>query len=454
MAKCELTIELDDPERTRIAGEPIKGTVVVRAEQSVNCKGLDVACVWATHGRGNIQRGEIDGKTLFSGSWDAGLEYRYPFELNTAAWPPTYYGTFLNVSQLVEARAKLPWSFDPTTSVEFPVVATTSPEDLAPVDNKRAGSSSIIGWVIAIILLIVFIPLLIMALGMLMVILVPIALIGGGLFWFFRVFLPSRVTGPVECDVKPLRVAAGESLACSLKFAPPRDLKINGIQFKVTAKEKCVSGSGSNRSTHVHTVLETFHTLAKEGQLPYGMPQSFDFKFPLPENAPPSLKFTDNELIWEGEMRIDIPSWPDWTKTFKLTVTPGAAAAPTYEPSQAAPAIVPPSDGGLSFDEVASQILMSADDPARRKLVIDAVLGQAFALQADLDGPLSSQDGIVQPGVWLLAEHCETDLEIALLWPSNVPRPRTPAYAWQGVATVAGYDETHDRVVMHAAVSR
>ena len=92
---------------------------MVRAEQNVTCKGLDVACIWTTHGRGNIQRGENDGKTLFAGNWDAGLEYRYPFELNTAAWPPTYYGTFLNVSQLVEARAKLPWSFDPKTSVEI-----------------------------------------------------------------------------------------------------------------------------------------------------------------------------------------------------------------------------------------------------------------------------------------------------------------------------------------------
>ena len=458
MAKCELTIELDDPERTRIAGEPIKGTVVVRAEQSVNCKGLDVACVWATHGRGNIQRGEIDGKTLFSGSWDAGLEYRYPFELNTAAWPPTYYGTFLNVSQMVEARAKLPWSFDPKTSVEFPVVATTSPEDLAPVDNKRAGSSSMIGWVIGIIILIVFIPLLIMALGMALVFLVPIALIGGGLFWFFRVFLPSRVTGPVECDVKPLRVAAGESLAGSLKFAPPRDLKINGIQFKVTAKEKCVSGSGSNRSTHVHTVLETFHTLAKEGQLPYGMPQSFDFKFPLPENAPPSLKFTENELIWEGEMRIDIPSWPDWTKTFKLTVTPAPTVPPQDQPRDRLPApavpVVVPSSSDLSFDEVAGQIVMSADDPARRQLIVDAVLGQAFTVRADLDEWINPQEAPGSgTGAWVLARHRGTELPLSLVWPDGSTPPRTPSSGWQGVATVAAYDERTRRVVMHAAAS-
>lgn len=454
MAKCDLRIELEEPKRTRVGGEPIKGTVVVRAEQNVTCKGLDVACIWTTHGRGNIQRGETDGKTLFSGNWDAGLEYRYPFELNTAAWPPTYYGTFLNVSQLVEARAKLPWSFDPKASVEFPVVATNSPEDLKPVDNKRQGSS-LIGWVIGIVLLIVFIPLLIVALGMAFVFLVPIALIGGGLFWFFRVFLPGRVTGPVECDVQPLRIAAGGSLTGTLRFTPPRDLKINGIDWKVTASEKCTSGSGSNRSTHTHKAVEKFHTLAKAGQLAGGLPQAFEFDFPLPADAPPSLKFTDNELIWEGEMRIDIPSWPDWVKTFKLTVTPSTSPIfprlPDDEDEDEDDDDVPPSGSDLSFDEVASQILMSADDPSRRRLVIDAVLGQAFTVRADLDEWINPQEAPGGgTGAWVMARHRGTELSLALVWPDGTTPPRPPLSGWQGIATVAGYDEARSRVVLHA----
>jgi hypothetical protein len=453
VAKCDLTIELDEPERTHIGGEPIKGTVVVRAEQNVSCKGLDVACVWATHGRGNVARGESESKTLFAGNWDAGLEYRYPFELQTAAWPPTYYGTYLNVSHLIEARAKLPWSFDPKASVEFPVVATTSPEDLTPVNNKKGGSS-FLGWVVGILLLIIFIPLLFVALGMALVFILPIALIGGGLFWFFRVFLPSRVTGPVECDVQPPRVAAGESLKGNLKFTPPRDLKVNGIHWKITAKEQCVSGSGSNRTTHTHKVLEKTRSLAHEGQLSGGLPQSFEFDFPLAANSPPSLKFTDNELIWEGELRIDIPKWPDWVKTFKLTVTPGAAPAATQEPVAKEPAAaLPPSDSDLSFDDVAKQILMSEDDPARRQLVIDAVQGQAFSLRADLESRLGSLEAPSNgAGTWLLGHHHGSGLALAILWPDSASAPWTPLSGWQGVATVAGYDTARNRVVMRAAV--
>lgn len=452
MAKCALTIELDEPERPHIGGEPIRGTVVVRAEQNVNCKGLEVACVWATHGRGNIARGESESKTLFAGNWDASLEYRYPFELHTAAWPPTYYGTYLNVSHLVEARAKLPWSFDPKASVEFPVVATSSPEDLAPVNNKKGGSS-LIGWVVGTILMIVVIPLLFLALGMALVFILPIALIGGGLFWFFRVFLPSRVTGAVECDVQPLRVAAGQSLKGNLKFTPPRDLKVNGIHWKITAKEQCVSGSGSNRTTHTHKILEKTQSLANEGQLAGGLPQSFEFEFPLAANSPPSLKFTDNELIWEGEVRIDIPKWPDWVKTFKLTVTPAAAPA-AQEPLEKAPAAVAaPGEGDLSFDDVARQLLMSEDDPARRRLVIDAVLGQTFSLRADLESRLSLSEAPSNgTGTWLLAHHHGSGLALAILWPDSGSAPWAPLAGWQGVATVAGYDTSCNRVVMHAAV--
>jgi hypothetical protein len=201
-------------------------------------------------------------------------------------------------------------------------------------------------------------------------------------------------------------------------------------------------------------VVEAIHPLADTGQLPMGMPQSFDFEFPLPANSPPSLKFTDNELIWEGEMRIDIPSWPDWTKTFKLIVTPGSepAGVPIDAPRPAAAPVVVPSGSDLSFDEVAGQIALSADDASRRRLVVDAVLGQAFALRADLDEWLNPQEAPGRgTGAWVLARHRGTELPLALVWRDGTVPPSAPLSGWQGVATVAGYDEARGHVVMHVA---
>ena len=142
MAACQLVINVDDPARPRSAGESITGTIIVRAEKPVNCKALVARCIWSTHGRGNVDMGVVDDSSLFEGTWQAGQEYRYPFKLNTAAWPPTYYGTYLNIGHYVNAQAKLSWATDPKAQVEFPVTAANAPDDLKPTTKppKPAGA--------------------------------------------------------------------------------------------------------------------------------------------------------------------------------------------------------------------------------------------------------------------------------------------------------------------------
>ena len=76
MAKCQLTIVLDDQGRPSMGGEKVRGTVIVRVNQDMTCGGLEVTSCWATHGAGNVDRGEIDQATLFQGTWDEGQEYR------------------------------------------------------------------------------------------------------------------------------------------------------------------------------------------------------------------------------------------------------------------------------------------------------------------------------------------------------------------------------------------
>ena len=78
MAKCDLSIELDDPETVHPGGGTITGVVRVRVDADVNCKGLEVQSGWRTHGRGNVASGSAATVTLFAGEWNAGesVEYR------------------------------------------------------------------------------------------------------------------------------------------------------------------------------------------------------------------------------------------------------------------------------------------------------------------------------------------------------------------------------------------
>ena len=128
MAKCELSITLDEPDRRFHAGDLISGTLKVRVDQDVQCNGLEVGTSWRTHGRGNVDSATIDSQTVFSGDWRAGQLLEYPFKVKAAGWPPTYRGHHINVDHYVDARAKIPWAFDPKASEVIDVVASETSE--------------------------------------------------------------------------------------------------------------------------------------------------------------------------------------------------------------------------------------------------------------------------------------------------------------------------------------
>ena len=119
MAKCDLSIELDDPKSVHPGGGKITGVVRVDVDKNVSTKGLIVSSGWETHGRGNVASGEFDSKTLFTGDWHAGDKLEYRFELPIGDWPPSYHGNYLNIDHCVKVRAKIPWGFDPKATQVF-----------------------------------------------------------------------------------------------------------------------------------------------------------------------------------------------------------------------------------------------------------------------------------------------------------------------------------------------
>ncbi len=102
MAKCSFQIQFDNDQIVVRAGETISGKIIAIPDTDINCKSLDVSCSWSTHGRGNIARGVSDTVSVYQGQFTGWEEARIPFKLKTATWPPTYYGTYINVSHYVE----------------------------------------------------------------------------------------------------------------------------------------------------------------------------------------------------------------------------------------------------------------------------------------------------------------------------------------------------------------
>lgn len=484
MAACQLVIKFDD-DRARSGGEPITGTITVRAEKQVNCKGLVARSIWSTHGRGNIDTGEVDNQTLYEGTWQAGQEYTYPFKLTTATWPPTYYGTYVSVGHYVAAQAKLSWATDPKAQLEFPVIATTAPEDLKPT-SAPAKPTGILGMILVGIvvcfILSAFIPLVLL----LMVVLGPIALV----VWFIKVVLPRRITGPVVCELKTPQTSAGNSVEANLTFTPQRSSQINGIEWTVSCIEECTSGSGSNRQTHRHQVLKETIRASEAIQLRAGEKKSFDFTYPIPATAPPSLKFGDNHVKWSVAARIDIPSWPDWTKSLNVIVSSPQDASTLqrlrtavqedwgddddddneedYEATGVLPPVLIAEPASVEktqaddawFRQVIGQIQQSQHDADQLAMVIGAVRDFEFpisvAIENEIDTPEFEDENEFDrwnDAEWWSAFSPAQNISLALAWP-HAPAAVQPGATWSGTASIIGYEIEGQRILMSADRSK
>ncbi len=327
MAKCDLSIELDHPDALHDGGGTVTGLVRVVADADVKCTGLEVQSVWRTHGRGNVASGTAGATTLFSGQWKAGETSEYRFELPIADWPPTYHGHYLNVDHYVDARAKIPWGFDPKASAPFMMQPTLEGE-AAKVAGEVTPAKGVVAVIVGFI-----------TFGFLVAFVVGLAVAGpfslifllfpaiGFLFWFVRKFLPRWVLGEVVASLPVETISPGESVQGELTIEPKKGVSINGISLLFQAREQCVSGSGSNRTTHKHPFFEQTDVLQEATTLAAGAKHRFPILLKLPSDAPYSLDLDDNKLIWSATLRVDIPRWPDWVSEIPLTVTPSGKSA-------------------------------------------------------------------------------------------------------------------------------
>jgi hypothetical protein len=444
MATCQLAVIIDDPNKKYSNGEQVSGTVVVTADSDVRCKGLRVTSYWSTHGRGNTTRGESDEAILFEGEWFAGKEYRYPFNLTTAIWPPTHYGNLLNISHFVEAQAKLPWKIDPKGVAEYVVVAIDAPDNAAPILNQKKNSwLSLIFGAIALIVLLLFLPLLLL--------LLPIIAIIGVCVWLVKIVIPGRITGKVSFVTEPAVVLAGEALSGSCEFTPKTTSPINRIVWTVKCTEKCVSGSGTKQTTHTHELISKEHVLAVAGTLKAGDLQRFDLQYMIPTNAPPTMKLTNNEILWSSEFRVDIPNWPDWVKEIPFVVKPSkvanfdSASLPNEEEYE------PTAEEEKWLTEVLRQVAQSEEDPDRLQDVLDAIGQQTFHVTLDLQDECEDHIPleIDTDGEWLLAVDTFRNVRIALFVPSDESPDALPwTKDWKGEVSIVGFEPISGLVLM------
>ncbi|QEF96295.1 hypothetical protein Mal15_03220 [Stieleria maiorica] len=470
MAKCDLSIELDHPDRVYVGEDKITGTLHVLADADVNCKGLEISSGWRTHGRGNVARGTTETVTLFAGQWSAGQRESYRFELEVAAWPPSYHGNYINVDHYIDARAKIPWAFDPKASAEFVMRPIAGP------DHSDSPTATAVGGCIGYGLVILVLGLMAIGLGFLVVTFVvnPFAgLIAAGILIPLvgliaaKKLLPKWLLGNVHVELITPQVAPGGRVRARLAFQPKRRFTINSISAELTGTEVCISGSGSNRTTHRNTFFTDRHELEGAATLQAGDRKEFQLDFPIPGDVPYSFDLSDNDLVWTIELRVDIPRWPDWTHSLKLLVAPDGRSAEAVEPAEkhlaldAAHAVPPapsPSVDDITFAETATHLWNSRNDDAQLHRLVEAVTGMTFEIDTLIERRLlysgEEDPHVYKDGYAVWARHTDPPLPLVLYIPHELADEFEQAGhdQWRCRGTIVGWDHPHRRLQIKVLV--
>lgn len=334
MAKCDLQVVLD--QTSYPAGGKLKGHLVIEAPQPFETKAVTVDLAWRTHGKGNRDHVEVSQQTLFSGELQGTKSL--PFEFTLPSGPLTYHGTLINVEWIVRGRVDVSWAIDPKAESVFgllpgsgvspPYVHGGTPPAFGP-EQKSLGPVGKF-WATAIVLALATLGLVLIVFGLRGQSYFS-AIFGGiiTLIVFVVAFtaLKRRIAemrvGGIGLEVNTSEPAPGEPVELALTMSPSRTINLNGISARLRGYERAVRGSGTRKTTHTeefHNSSQTF--LDGPQRISEGESRRFVTTVTIPKDAPPSFYASDNQVSWVIEVRIDIPSWPDWINTVTLGIKP------------------------------------------------------------------------------------------------------------------------------------
>ncbi len=357
--RCTLNIVFDRPDKRYHPGDQVTGHVEVEVNRDCACRGLNITVGWRTHGRGNSTRGSEQSGVLFTGEWTAGEIHRYPFMVTLPNGPYTYRGHLLNIDWFAQARADIPWSLDPRTTEDFLLTPLPDAPSLEPYHThdplgpdrspekrqKVANGGLVAGIILFSFLLVLGVPLaIILIVGDLarddLYIMAGIGSVFVFIGLLITVFaLRNRIAekrlGSLTVDLPRRTVPIGEWLELAINIPQESHAHINQISAILVGREVVVSGSGTNRTTHTHTLHqdEHYYPEAENRVLKKGQSLSLRHRFPIPLMAPPSFHASDNDLEWKVEVHVDIDRWPDWRQEFHFE------GIPSQQPTQSSAAI-------------------------------------------------------------------------------------------------------------------
>lgn len=357
MAKCELSLRLEDEGRAFRPGDVVRGWVEVRCDEEVECNGLVAGLRWTTRSKGTPAARIVVSQELFEGSWRAGTVERYPVSLELPAGPVTYQGHHLKVVWELFAEADIPWALDPAATHEIVVEADPEaepdwesavgdrlhiPPELQPQPpdpasglqlSKAQGFGCLLALLIAVVGLVAFAGVKGLgyaegevsaneALGWLLAAAVVLAFVGGILVKVLRDVMAWGKVGQVSVVVDPHRVRAGESLHVRISCQPRKDVELLSATVRLLARETVIKDGADQNQSWTEVVFEHEVEVAGAHRLAKGQPFESAVTVPVPTGGPASFMTWGNRLTWTATVRLELAGWSDFVEDRAILVHP------------------------------------------------------------------------------------------------------------------------------------
>ena len=345
MPACDLTIQLDRATQRFYPGEKLKGKIHVRVSEECQCDALTIALQWRTHGKGTRDEGPDNLRLLLSNHSLRPGTHSYPFEFELPLAPTSHHGQIVNVDWFLNARADIPWAFDPKAEANILVVPRPpghdasrkvegddqppsiahhmgkAPADVSELFTKNPKLALLICGAI-----LVTAPIFLFSVGWQPI---PIGFFLGFLVVILKKFLgptlrnaaARRRIGNTRIVIEPDKARPGSTVRVAFHIQPDTTCTIQGLHASLVGQEIAIRGSGSSRQTHTHSIhkqrvafLDTTRTLEAKKVF------RFEGTLQLPANASPSFYGGSNSIAWSILAEVDIPNCPDFIENYSITV--------------------------------------------------------------------------------------------------------------------------------------
>lgn len=346
MSKCDLSIELDRQPPAYRPGETVRGKLHVFVNDDCRCDSLTVTLQWRTHGKGNKDKGPELMEPLGAFHWNPGESSTHEFAFTMPEGPVSYHGQIVNVDWYILARADVPWAIDPKAEHDILLLAaepqSTSSNTyrggpgLAPRHHDlgpavRGGTQppwmkfGAVGLFFAFFFVFFGKHLFedgrpnLMLFGFFAFALV----MTGRMFWTdVRNMAAKRRIGDIRLSVEPSATMRGQSIQIRAALDPLSDARMSKVTATLVGDEVAVSGSGTSRTTHTHSLDRVSEEMASGIAVKKGQPVELTCSLKVPDHAAPTFRAEDNKVRWQLIVHFDIDAWPDLEERLEIDVLP------------------------------------------------------------------------------------------------------------------------------------